>query len=56
MKELKWIFKFIVYGWKLDYHLNKQNKFNKVDHPHILNYHYEMSKYYYKKLYNKEPK
>lgn len=53
MNEIKVLFKLIVYGWKLEYHLNKINKLNFDEHPTVLNYNYEMSKYYYEKIYGK---
>jgi hypothetical protein len=51
---IKWIIKYILYGFKLDYHLSKSNKFNNVEHPIVFKYHYEKSKYYYEKMYGEK--
>lgn len=51
--ELKRFFRLITYGWLLAYHLKKQDKFDTDQQPTVLHYHFEMAKYYYKKIYQK---
>lgn len=53
MKQLKFYIKLILYGWLLDYHLSWQNRIDSR-HKTVLNYHCEMSQYYYKKIYGEE--
>jgi hypothetical protein len=50
MKEIRWLLKYIKYGWLLNYHLKKKNKFDSK-HQTVLKYHFEMAEHYYKKIF-----
>lgn len=53
MNEFKQLIRLALYGWKLDYHLNQQHKFNHPEQVTVLKYHYGMAQYYYEKIYGK---
>jgi hypothetical protein len=50
---MKQFIRLIQYGWLLDYHIKKKDKFNMTNHKTVLQYHYEMAQYYYENIYGK---
>lgn len=48
---MKQFFRLLKYGWLLNYHTGKQDKFSEKKHRTVLLYHYEMAQYYYEKIY-----
>lgn len=47
---IKSLFKLIIYGTQLNYHLRRKDKFASK-HKTVLNFHYEMAEHYYEKIF-----
>lgn len=48
---MKQFIRLLKYGWILNYHLKKKDKYNFKNHRTVLQYHYEMAQFYYEKIY-----
>ena len=47
---IKLLFKLLIYGIQLNYHIKKRDKFASK-HKTLLNFHYEMAEHYYEKIF-----